>query len=104
MDQPSVIAQVQNLPPLAIALTAPAYASLGLLVGAVYFRALWWNAQSFSTIGHLRISLALLAARFAGLGLVLFLAARQGALALLMTALGIVAARAFAVKRWGSTA
>ncbi len=70
----------------------------GLLVGVAYFRALWWNAQLFAAGGRVSASIAVMAGRFALLGGVLVLAGREGALPLLLLALGVLTAR-FAVMR-----
>jgi F1F0 ATPase subunit 2 len=70
----------------------------GILLGVIYFRGLWWNARLLASGGHLATSIALLLGRFALLGGILTLASLEGALPLLVMAMGILVAR-YAVMR-----
>ncbi len=75
-----------------------AHLAAGIGLGVLYFGSLWWSARLFAHAGRLRTTFALMAARFALLGGALALVSLEGALPLLMTALGILVAR-FAVMR-----
>jgi F1F0 ATPase subunit 2 len=79
------------------------YFIAGVAVGTLYFVCLWWNARLFSERGGAWLSILLMLGRIAVLGCLLTLAARQGAMPLLLMALGIFAAR-FAVMRGLRTA
>jgi F1F0 ATPase subunit 2 len=76
------------------------YLVLGLIVGGVYFTAMWWSAELFAAGGRMTLALALVAGRLVLIVAVLALVATQhGALPLLATAFGIVSARIVAVRR-----
>lgn len=79
-------------------LTLALYLIAGMAVGTLYFVCLWWNARLFSERGGSWLTILLLLGRIGVLGLLLTLAARQGALPLLLMALGVFIAR-FAVMR-----
>ncbi|HKM64164.1 MAG TPA: ATP synthase subunit I [Acidisphaera sp.] len=71
----------------------------GIGAGAVYFRGLWWSTRRFAGGGG-TVMLALSGVlRLAALGVLLALIAREGALPLLATTLGVLFARAIAVRR-----
>ncbi len=74
--------------------------ALGIVVGGVYFDAMWWSAELFAAGGRIPLAVALVAGRFGLIAATLAVVAiRGGALPLLMTALGVVIARAVAVRR-----
>lgn len=70
----------------------------GIGLGLVYFQAIWWNARQFALGGRLDATIGLMVGRFVLLGGLLFLVSLEGALLLLMTALGVFIAR-FAIMR-----
>lgn len=72
----------------------------GLMLGAVHFGLLWWNARLWST-GAVAGSLALQAARFALVVAGLAALVHVGAGALLAGAAGLFLARALVVRRIG---
>lgn len=73
---------------------------LGLVVGGVYFSAMWRSAELFATGNRLPTAIALVAGRLALILAVLAtVAIRGGALPLLATGLGIAVARTVAVRR-----
>lgn len=75
----------------------------GAGVGAVHFGGLWWNARLFAAGGRMATAIAVALGRFAVVGGVLVVAARDGAPALLATALGLLIARALVMRRvWGT--
>jgi F1F0 ATPase subunit 2 len=79
-------------------LTLAVYFTSGIVAGALYFTCLWWNVRLFAERGGTLLTVLLLLGRIAVLACVLILAARQGALPLLVMALGVFVAR-FAVMR-----
>jgi F1F0 ATPase subunit 2 len=74
------------------------YFAVGILLGVIYFRGLWWNARLLASGGHLATSIALLLGRFVLLGGLLTLASLEGPMPLLLMAMGILVAR-YAVMR-----
>ena len=89
-----------SLPPLAAAVLAAAgCAALGVGLGLVYFRGLWWNARMLAGGRSLMQVVALMLGRFVLLAAVLVLVARAGALPLLATASGLLAGRQFVLRR-----
>jgi hypothetical protein len=73
---------------------------LGLVVGAIYFTAMWWSAELFAGGGRTSLAIALVAGRFALMVASLStVAIRGGALPLLATGLGIFIVRAVALRR-----
>jgi F1F0 ATPase subunit 2 len=71
----------------------------GMLAGWLYFRSLWWTTRRFAARGNVVATAALTLGRMALLGGGLGLAARQGALALLLVAFGVLAARDVVMRR-----
>jgi len=71
--------------------------ALGIAAGLVHFHLLRWNTRLFITGGVLR-AIGVQALRLAALAGVLLLAAWQGALPLLLTALGVMIARCIATS------
>jgi F1F0 ATPase subunit 2 len=70
----------------------------GIACGIVYFRFLWWDVRRFAAAGSLGITILSMLVRVALLGGILTFASKQGALPLLLMALGVVIAR-FLVAR-----
>ncbi len=85
---------------ISLFLAVTGYLALGLIVGGIYFTAMWWSAQLFAAGGRMPLALFLGMGRLALIVVVLVLVAtRGGALPLLATALGIVIARFVAMRR-----
>jgi F1-F0 ATPase (N-ATPase) AtpR subunit len=89
-------APLDTLPAWAVLLRLAAHLGLGFALGILYFRSLWWAARRFTGRGRLVTTIALTIGRFALVGGVLTLASLEGALPLLIMALGMLVAR-FAV-------
>jgi|HubBroStandDraft_1064217.scaffolds.fasta_scaffold00499_16 F1F0 ATPase subunit 2 len=77
----------------------PAYLIAGILLGSLYFGALWWTARCLASGSRPVTAIALSFGRFALLGGLLYCAGRQGALPLLAMALGILVARHAVMRR-----
>ncbi len=92
------ILALDHLPPWAALISLCAHLAAGSLLGLLYFRAVWWQTQRFASGGRLSTTIAMMIGRFLLLGGVLTLASLEGALHLLVTALGVLVAR-FAVMR-----
>jgi F1F0 ATPase subunit 2 len=92
-------ASFHDLPAWAMLLGLGAHLTAGLILGALYFRTLWWNTQRFIQGGRATTAIALMIGRFVLLGGVLALASLEGALPLLVVALGILIARSVVVGR-----
>jgi F1F0 ATPase subunit 2 len=90
-----------GLPTWAMLLSLAAHLAAGVMLGLVYFRSLWWNARRFAVGGHVATTIAVMIGRFVILGAVLTLASLEGALPLLLMALGILIARSVVVRRIG---
>jgi F1F0 ATPase subunit 2 len=88
-----------TLPTWAMLLSLTAHLSAGVMLGIVYFRSLWWNARRFTAGGRVATTIAVMIGRFVLLGLLLTLASLEGALPLLLTALGILIARSFVMRK-----
>jgi hypothetical protein len=73
----------------------------GLVAGGIHFSLLRWNTVMYARSGQAWLAAAVQAARMAGLGGLLAMAALHGALPLLLMALGVLIARPV-VMRWGS--
>jgi F1F0 ATPase subunit 2 len=76
-----------------------AYLVAGIALGTLYFRSFWWNVRRFADGGRLLATVALIVGRFVLLGAAFVLASRQGALPLLMMALGVFLARSAVMRR-----
>ncbi len=76
-----------------------AHFAAGLALGTLYFRSLWWNVRRFTLGGSLFTTIAMMIGRFAFLGVLLTLASLEGALPLLMLALGVLVARSVVTRR-----
>jgi F1F0 ATPase subunit 2 len=70
-----------------------AHFAAGIALGALYFGGLWWNTRLFTEGGRLRTMILLMIGRFLLLGAVLTLASLEGAMPLLLMALGIFISR-----------
>jgi F1F0 ATPase subunit 2 len=75
-----------------------AHLAAGIVAGVFYFRSLWWTARRVSLGGRVTATLAVMVCRLALIGGLLTLASLEGALPLLVMALGVLIAR-FAVMR-----
>jgi F1F0 ATPase subunit 2 len=75
------------------------YLVAGIVAGIVYFGCLAWNVRLFAEGGSVTTTIVLMAGRIAVLGGLLVLASRQGALPLLMMALGVFIARFAIIRR-----
>ena len=87
------------LPPWALYLSLAAHLAAGIALGVVYFCSLWWNARRFAAGGRAITAVALMIGRFVLLGGLLTLASLEGALPLLMMALGVLIARPVVIRR-----
>jgi len=81
-----------------------AHIGFGVLAGLLYFRALRRATDIFAGGGGAGGALLLGGARFAALGLVLFIAAREGAWPLLCMAAGVMLARYATLRMKPATA
>jgi F1F0 ATPase subunit 2 len=88
-----------GLPPWAMLLSLLAHLGAGIALGTLYFRGLWWNVRRFAAGGRIAVTIALTIGRFALLGGLLTLASLEGALPLLVMALGVLMARAVVMRR-----
>jgi F1F0 ATPase subunit 2 len=93
-----------SLPAWGTCLSLAAHLVAGIVVGVIYFRSLWWNARRFTMGGHVATTVAVMIGRFLTLGLLLTLASLEGALPLLLMALGVLIARSVVVRRIGEIA
>ena len=87
-----------SLPAWATFFGLVAHLAAGVIVGVLYFRSLWWNARRFTAGGRVSTTIAVMIGRFVMLGVLLTLASLEGALPLLLMALGVLIAR-FVVMR-----
>jgi F1F0 ATPase subunit 2 len=88
-----------SLPSWVTFLSLAAHLAAGIIVGIFYFRSLWWNTRRFAAGGRVSSTIAVMIGRFVILGAVLTLASLEGALPLLLMALGVVIARAAVMRR-----
>jgi F1F0 ATPase subunit 2 len=84
-----------------LALTCLVHLLLGFGLGLLYFEGLWRVVQRLSAHRSLAPTLILMAVRLAMVSGALFLASREGAVVLLLTALGLLGARVATVRRIG---
>ena len=89
-DAPSVWAELINL---------ATHLAAGIALGILYFRSLWWNVRRFTDGGGVLTTVALMIGRFVLLGGLMTLASLEGALPLLMLALGVLVARSVVTRR-----
>lgn len=71
----------------------------GLLLGILYFYGVWWNARLFASGGRVGTSILVMLSRIALLVIVLTLASFEGALPLLVMALGVLLGRFIVMRR-----
>ena len=90
-----------NLPNWATLLGLAADLAAGIVIGMLYFRSLWWNARRITAGDRMSTTIAVMISRFVVLGMVLTLASLEGALPLLLMALGVVVARSLVMRRIG---
>ena len=90
-----------SLPAWGTCLSLAAHLVAGIAVGVIYFRSLWWNARRFTMGGHVATTIAVMIGRFVILGVVLTLVSLEGALPLLLMALGVIIARSLVMRRIG---
>ena len=88
-----------SLPAWGTCLSLAAHLVAGIAVGVIYFRSLWWNARRFTSGSHVATTIAVMIGRFVLLGGLLTLASLEGALPLLVMALGILIARSVVIRR-----
>ncbi len=88
----------ESLPAWAKLFSLGAHLAAGTALGALYFRAVRWSARLFAEGGRAATVVVLTAGRFAVLGGLLALASLEGALPLLMMALGVLIARSAALR------
>ncbi|SDS51748.1 F1/F0 ATPase, subunit 2 [Bradyrhizobium canariense] len=93
-----------SLSPGAMVLDLAGHFVAGLLLGLVYFRSLWWNARLFVAGERVVTTIGLMLGRFVLLGGLLTLVSFEGALPLLVMALGILIARSVFMRRVGEAA
>jgi len=84
-------------------ITGAAYLLAGLLTGVAFFALLRWNTGLYLRAGGLGVAVAVQVLRLAAVGFVLTLAARHGALPLLLAALGLLIARPIVTRRMAPT-
>jgi len=77
----------------------PFYLAFGLALGTTYFCSLHWTSDRLAAGRGVPAAVATIIVRFVLLGIVLTLASLQGALPLLMTALGVFIARAMVLRQ-----
>jgi F1F0 ATPase subunit 2 len=87
-----------DLPAWGMLLSLSMHFAAGIGLGVLYFRSLWWTACRFAGGGRVTTTIAVVLGRFTLLGVLLMLASLEGAMPLLVMALGILIAR-YAVMR-----
>jgi hypothetical protein len=75
------------------------FVAAGMVAGGIYFALLRWNTVLYTRPGRMWTAALLQVVRLGGLAGLLAIAARHGALPLLLSALGVLIARPFVV-RW----
>jgi hypothetical protein len=88
-----------SLPAWAMFLSLAGHLAAGLVLGFLYFRGVWWSAHRFIDGGRLTTTIALAIGRFAFLGGLLTLTSLEGALPLLVMALGVLISRSVVMRR-----
>jgi F1F0 ATPase subunit 2 len=87
------------LPAWAEVVSLVTHLGAGIVLGILHFRGLWWSVRRFFDGGNLVATIALMIGRFVLLGGLMTLASLEGALPLLVLALGVLAARAAVIRR-----
>jgi F1F0 ATPase subunit 2 len=93
------ILSFDGLPTWAMLPSLPAHLAAGIALGIFYFRCLWWNASRLVGGSRVTTTIALMIGRFVLLGGLLTLASLEGALPLLVMALGVLIARPAVLRR-----
>jgi F1F0 ATPase subunit 2 len=88
-----------SLPTWAMLLGLAAHLAAGVVLGVLYFRSLWWNARRFAAGDRAATTIAVMIGRFVLLGVLLTLASLEGALPLLVMALGVLIARSVVMRK-----
>lgn len=88
-----------RLPDWAQAVGLAAHLAAGIGLGVLYFGSLWWNARMLAGSGRLGTVMAFTVVRFTLLGSILTLVSLEGAMPLLLTALGVLVARSAVLRR-----
>jgi F1F0 ATPase subunit 2 len=78
--------------------------AVGIALGFIHFRSLWWNTRMFAQPGSILTAFAVQIGRFGLLVAVFVVLAKLGAVALLSGALGLLIARQVVIKRLGTVA
>jgi hypothetical protein len=78
-----------------------AHVAAGAAVGALFFRALWWNTRIIIGGGAVSTAIALTLSRFILVGGLLTLAAFEGAAPLAASSLGVFVGRFFVLRSIG---
>ncbi|MBW4047149.1 MAG: ATP synthase subunit I [Proteobacteria bacterium] len=94
------LGSIAMLPALPMLLALAAHLLVGMLLGVVYFRALWWNVHLMGHGGRKAAAIGLMVGRLTLMIGLLGLASRNGALPLLLMALGVLLGRALVVRRF----
>jgi hypothetical protein len=94
----------EGLPVGAMPIGVAAHLIAGGGVGILYFRGLRWNASLLSQGGRTAAAIILMVGRFALLAGMLTLASLEGALPLLVTALGVLIGRSAVMRSVGKVA
>ena len=97
-------ASFDTMPPWAMPVGLAVHLVAGIGFGIVYFHSVWWSARLFALGGRVPTTIAVMTGRIALLGGVLTLASLEGALPLLVTALGVLIARAGVVRKFRQVA
>ena len=92
------ILSFDSLPAWAFFLGLAAHLGAGIVLGVLYFRSLWWNVCRFTGGDRATTTIVLMIARFGLLGGLFMLASLEGALPLLITALGVLIARSVVMR------
>ncbi len=92
------------LPAPAVSFGLAIHLAAGTLLGILYFRSLWWTVRRFAAGGRALTAVAWMIGRTVLLCCLLTLASLEGALPLLMMALGMLLARSAIMRRVRETA
>jgi F1F0 ATPase subunit 2 len=98
-EQHMSILSFDSLPAWAFFLGLAAHLGAGIVLGVLYFRSLWWNVCRFTGGDRATTTIVLMIARFGLLGGLFMLASLEGALPLLILALGVLIARSAIMRR-----
>lgn len=94
-----ILPRLDNLPPWAAVFDVAAHFALGIVLGEVIFRSLWFSVRRFAADVRAARLLALMLGRLLLLGGVLLLVSLEGALPLLTTVLGLLLGRFLVMRR-----